>query len=291
MPGPARLYIRDARPDDREAVFRFAEKTWDWGDYVPQVWDAWLSEANGRLLVGTLGRKPVALCHVVMAGPGEGWLEGLRVDPGRRRSGIATSMLRRCLRCALDLGARVGRFITSSLNTPMHELAPRLGFNRGAVFTPYEAEATPGGNVEIIRPGREYLARTSAFLRGSPALDTSSGLYSTGWRFHTFSEDELARRLERGQVRVTGSPERITAMAVVEPGFQGQELAIPFVDGRPDALEALAREIRSEAVGLASGRVIAWIPDNAETAGAFVKAGYVTGDDHPFWVYEIELPG
>ncbi len=109
-----RVYIRAARTADREAVLRFSEHTWDWGDYLPFVWDRWLRERRGKLLVATIDRQPVAAAHVALAALGEGWLEGLRVDPAYRRQGIATVVTRRCLKETVKLGCRVVRFATAS---------------------------------------------------------------------------------------------------------------------------------------------------------------------------------
>ncbi len=94
----SRPYIRAARADDRAAVFRFSQHTWEWGDYIPLVWKRWFTEADGRLLVTTISGQPVALGHVVMAAPGEAWLEGMRVDPAYRQTGLATAMTRRLLK-------------------------------------------------------------------------------------------------------------------------------------------------------------------------------------------------
>ena len=73
-------YIRAARASDREAVLAFSQHTWEWGDYIPLVWEHWLTEANGKLLVTVQNSRVVALGHVVITASKEAWLEGLRVD-------------------------------------------------------------------------------------------------------------------------------------------------------------------------------------------------------------------
>ncbi len=100
-----RPYIRSARAADKAAVLRFTEHTWDWGDYISEVWGEWLAETNGRMLVVTMQREPAAVAHVAMVGPGEAWIEGMRVESSFRRHGIATALTRRCLAEAVVMGA------------------------------------------------------------------------------------------------------------------------------------------------------------------------------------------
>src|SRR5215468_5486230 len=58
------LLIRQAQPQDKAAVLAFCAHTWDWGDYIPQVWDEWLADPSGCLLVAILADRPVALMHM-----------------------------------------------------------------------------------------------------------------------------------------------------------------------------------------------------------------------------------
>ena len=58
------MSIRAARATDRSAVLAFCERTWASGDYIPYVWDEWLADEDGELLVAALGERPVGLLHL-----------------------------------------------------------------------------------------------------------------------------------------------------------------------------------------------------------------------------------
>jgi ribosomal protein S18 acetylase RimI-like enzyme len=195
----SRPYIRAARAGDREAVFRFSQHTWEWGDYIPLVWARWLAEADGKLLVTTISGRPVALGHVVMAASGEAFLEGLRVDPEYRQSGLATAMTRRLLKETGQLGANIVRLATLASNTTMYRLAAGLGFRKVASFVFYQAEAASGKGKTAVKASPKDLPRLLAFLKESGGLSASAGLYSTGWRFHHLGADQLRQRLEGGR--------------------------------------------------------------------------------------------
>mgnify|MGYP001573852196 CR=1 FL=1 len=287
----SRVYIRVARPQDKEAVFRFCQNTWDWGDYVPQVWDRWLNEPEGRLLVATKQRQPIALVHWLMVRPGEAWLEGMRVDPAHRQAGLATSLTQRCLKEAARSGARIVRLATSSRNTPIHRMAARLGFTRVAVLQPLRAEARREKGPRLYRPGLSLLPRLLPLIQGSATLAAMGGLYSSGWRFHSLSPDELKARLRQGMVRMAGTPEDMKALAMIEMGSPWEGMAISYADGQPEALTVLALGLRAEAARLEVPLVSARLPDVPQVQGAFRNAGYQPSSDYPFWIYELSLEG
>jgi len=66
-----RIFVRKARSSDRETVFRFCEKTWSWGDYIPKVWDKWLKQRNGGVFVATINGMPVGISHLSVDKPDE----------------------------------------------------------------------------------------------------------------------------------------------------------------------------------------------------------------------------
>src|SRR5437879_1326543 len=86
------IEIRPARPEDRDAVLAFCTTTWEWGDYIEEVWDDWLNNSQGLLLVATADGQPVGVAHILMLSETEAWFEGMRVDPNYRRQGIAGAL-------------------------------------------------------------------------------------------------------------------------------------------------------------------------------------------------------
>src|SRR5947209_10972137 len=86
------LEVRPARPEDRDAVLAFCAHTWESGDYIEYVWDKWLHDPEGLLLVATSDGRPVGIDHLQMLNATDAWLEGLRVDPNYRHQAIAKAM-------------------------------------------------------------------------------------------------------------------------------------------------------------------------------------------------------
>src|SRR5579864_1207376 len=86
------LEVRRAREEDREAVLAFCQQTWEWGDYIDRVWETWLNDEQGALLVALKEGQPVGVANIRMLNAQEAWMEGMRVDPAYRQQGIASAL-------------------------------------------------------------------------------------------------------------------------------------------------------------------------------------------------------
>jgi hypothetical protein len=49
---------------DKKDVLRFCINTFEWGDYIEQVWDVWYSDPNGYLIVAEDNGVIAAVSHV-----------------------------------------------------------------------------------------------------------------------------------------------------------------------------------------------------------------------------------
>jgi hypothetical protein len=45
------LKFRHAKQSDKNNALKFCTDTFEWGDYIEEVWDDWNSEPNGYLTV------------------------------------------------------------------------------------------------------------------------------------------------------------------------------------------------------------------------------------------------
>lgn len=135
------LDVRPARPDDRDPVFAFCAHTWPEGDYISDVWDEWLADPDGVLLVAVAGERPIGLVRLRMMSPEEGWIEGIRVDPAARGQGIGRVLVSRVLAAAHERGATVVRLFTEQDNHPAQAIFARFGFTRVAEIVRYRAPA------------------------------------------------------------------------------------------------------------------------------------------------------
>lgn len=317
--------VRDAQPGDREAVFAFCARTWgDSGDYIPQVWDAWLADTSSATLVGARDGALLALSHVRMVGPDEAWIEGVRVAPDARRQGVGRVLVSRSLARAKQLGASVVRMFTGSRNAASQRLFARFAFTRVAELAWYTADAldSPSGGANphaqprttaeleptiaesnqettlgalptgarLWTPGIADFDRIWGWLEQSNLTPFNGGVEIHQWVGRGLNELLLREYLAAGEVyelQEWGAPQ---ALAIVtEELGDGPELEARYVDGLSDAIGRLALLLRAEADRRGKERVWLWLPDLLILRDAMDGAGYRRGDEDPMWVYAREL--
>lgn len=272
------LTIRPARPDDRSAMERICAHTWDWGDYIPEVWDEWLAAEGGGATVGELGGQVVALSKITFQPSDQVWLEGMRVDPDYRRRGIAGRFLYDSIAYAGDQGARVVRLATSSKNTPVHIIAARAGMHQVGTYVMRVAEMLPdGAQPDILTPDRAK--QVQSFVQNSPVLDYTCGLYCAEWAWQELSAERVLQFLQDGRVAAQVAEDGgLDALAALHIDAGGEEMWVSFTDGQPAAVNRLAMAIRALAARSGVEELRAMLPDVAWLRDCFRAAGYGPGD-------------
>jgi len=97
------LIYRPAINSDKEQIFDFCNNTFEWGDYIQEVWDCWINEKDSLLLVAqtmdsiSYANKIVAMIHGKLCHKNMIWVEGIRVHPEYREKGIASSLIKNIL--------------------------------------------------------------------------------------------------------------------------------------------------------------------------------------------------
>jgi GNAT superfamily N-acetyltransferase len=287
----AELTIRPARPGDRPAMERICAHTWDWGDYIPEVWDDWWAEGGDvGVIVGELAGQVVALSKITFLTPDQVWLEAMRVDPDYRRRGIAGRFLAFGLEHARVRGARVARLGTGHHNQPVHILAARAGMARVGSYTLLTASPLDSGlRPTFLDPG--HAALVGVFLSGSAVLVYTHGLYNTNWAWQELSAERVTQFLAGGQLAAgVAADGRLLALATLHPDREDGAMWVGFTDGEPEAVAELARAIRAYASELGIETVRTMVPDLPWLRAALGDAGYDPGDwEGELWIFECWL--
>ena len=323
-PEPGELEVRDARAEDHDAVLAFCERTWgDDGDYITDVWDAWLADESGALLVGVVDGQPVALSHVRMTAPEEAWIEGVRVAPEARRQGVARVLVSRSMVRARERGASVARMFTGDTNVASQRLFTGFGFTKvaelsyyvGAALSPDPEEAarqraprsaaeldptiaetnreTSEGalprDARLSTPGPTEFMRLWAWLEQSNLTPFNGGLEIHHWVGRGVSEPAMREYLAAGEVLTLDEWGATQALAIIaEDHSDGPELEVRYLDGLSDAIGRLALLLRVEAHRRGLQQVWLWLPDLLILRDAMDGAGYTRGEN-AMWVYARAL--
>ncbi len=290
------IEIRQARAEDREAVLAFCAHTWDWGDYIEQVWETWLSDPNGLLLVALDSGLPVGLLHLQMLNKTDAWQEGMRVDPAYRQRGIARQLSLEASAEAMRRGATTVRLLTESTNVASIHLVEQAHFRQVGAFSPYTAtplERVPRSNISLEEPRlatAQDLDEIIDYLNVSNIFPTVGGLYYAGFTGYRISDTLLTEKIRAGQIYLLRRWDRLDGLTIAETrgGKQGNYLFIGYIDGTTESISMIAYALRRKIAALGLEEVRAAVPDLIMVRDAFTGAEY-EWDGHTFYTYERGL--
>lgn len=182
--------VRVARPEDVDSIVAWTTDTFSWGDYIPERIQTWLADPGSDVLVGVdSSNVPLALCHVAMLSPSEAWLEGARVHPDHRRSGLGSLLNDAGVDWARERGGRVIRLSTEASNVAARNQVTRLGYREVSrwLHAVFEVDATHRSSERFrMRPAPGGDAEAAwLFWVGSDLARESRELIAHGWQWRT----------------------------------------------------------------------------------------------------------
>ena len=125
------LFFRDLTEKDIPAILEISKDIWGGDDYVPNVIERWLIE-DGNLAYGAFleeeMKELIGFGRVKMFTNGVAWLEGGRVKITHQKKGIGRDLMKYAIDYAIQEGARVAQYDTSSRNFGSKALAKFHGF-------------------------------------------------------------------------------------------------------------------------------------------------------------------
>jgi GNAT superfamily N-acetyltransferase len=184
---------------------------WEGQDYVPQVWESWLNDSAGRLMVAEHQGRVLGLGKLTRLSSEDWWLEGLRVHPEFERQGIASSLFGELVSAWQRTGSGIVRFITSSERVAVHRMAEKLGFVRGGEYTGFRAATNPAYDEQKPRAMREAptlpfrpLTQEEAgeavqFAANNPAKELTGAMMDMGWQWGAPQPEFMASAIQRRQ--------------------------------------------------------------------------------------------
>ena len=126
-----KLFFRDLTEKDIPAILDISKDIWEGDDYIPDVIKRWLNE-DDKLVYGAYLEKEmkelIGFGRVKMFSNGVAWLEGGRVKITHQKQGIGRDLMKYAIDYAIQAGANVAQYDTSSRNFGSKSLANFHGF-------------------------------------------------------------------------------------------------------------------------------------------------------------------
>src|SRR5919106_4632302 len=158
--------VRKATSSDKSNVLEFCKNTFQWGDYIHEVWETWHSDPNGVLLVAEvkpsypepnkgdlkavvyrntksryLNRsKVIGVAHACVCPTRKQlWIEGIRINSKYRRMGIASKLIDRMIEYGREFDSNIREVaaITAKANTASRSMLEKNKFRKRAKWEFY----------------------------------------------------------------------------------------------------------------------------------------------------------
>jgi GNAT superfamily N-acetyltransferase len=293
----AYIEVRQAQPEDREAVLAFCRDTWEWSSYIEHAWSEWLNDPDGRLFVATVEGYLAGVVHVSMVTKTDAWLEGMHVDPQFRQQGVARALNDAALLEAMQRGAKYARLQIRSDNTRAQEFVTQAHFRQVSTFTLFQAtplKADLGRRQTQEKPRLATLDDLDTiidFLNASNIFPLVGGLYYARFKAYPITVELLEEKIAAQQVSILYRWDRLDGLAIAEVcNLDGaMRLAVGYIDGTAiEPISLLAYDLRRRLNELELERLCVYAPDLVLIRDAFTGVGY-EWDAKIFYTYERGL--
>lgn len=285
----SKVWIRPAWTTDRPAVEAICAQIWEGEDYVPQVWDEWLADHYGQLVVAELESRVVGLAKLSRLADDEWWLHGLRVDPAYRRRGVAGRLQAHLVEKARQIGRGTVRYGTHSLNEPVHRIGARIGFRHVVTYLRCHADPLPVADVPSLRPLTEAdLPEAWALVSGSPRRRAARGLYEASWKWESLTRERLAHHLTTDDGWGVDDSGELAGLALAL-WTREDMLSVGYVDGSGEALTIILRVLRGLAAQQGCFQLRFKPVEEPALVAATETAGYERDLDRDIWIFELQL--
>jgi N-acetylglutamate synthase-like GNAT family acetyltransferase len=264
-------------------VVELTRDIWDGHDYVPRVFDEWVSEAGAAFQAIELDGVVVGLQRLRPYASGLIWYEGLRVATENRRQGLARTMLRSAISEAREQGFREMRLATG--NPAAARLFEEFGFTRLQDDRWWKGGRIEGGESARI-PDPSEAEKLWAGIAASPGLELWGGVTADFQGAQDLGPAELSRLAGIGMLRA--GPGGHAVVGLREPW--GNNLAIAFLAGKGGALRELLVALRFEADADGLEDVTLALPREHPAGDDLRASGYdFANDDDSSYIYALKL--
>ncbi len=283
--------IRKAKDSDKETVLEFCQNTWEWGDYISQVWDHWIQDTKGRLFVGLLNERPVGICRVLLAKPGEAWFEGLRVDPQYREQGIATLLNHECFSFAKQAGAKIGRSCIISINKIAQSFAQKLGFRPVTEFVHLECEPHYFEGIGDARWGKEEdVGAINEFLKNSKVYVKSSGLYTVLFVWYSLEEEDMKVFAKNKRIVISEKGGKIKGVTFlddkIEQAWNIKAIQTCYIDGDTESVGDMIGFLLNHALKQKLEKIHAFACNFKSVASKLRQMGFEPSNEYNLLVFQ-----
>jgi GNAT superfamily N-acetyltransferase len=277
------LTLRPVRPADRDRITEMTSDVWGGRDYIPRVFDRWVSDAGAAFQAAEIEGVVVGLQRLRPFAPGLVWYEGLRVASEHRRQGVGRAMLEAAIEESRQQNFREMRLATR--DEPAIQLFESAGFRRVVEVKWWRGPRVEGGDPARI-PDASEAGRLWPLVASSRGIELYGGVVPDLNGARDLGAAELERLARSGLLRL-GPGGR--AMALLREPW-GQNIAVSLLAGSGGALREVLMALRFEADADGLNHVTVNLPPGHPAEEDLRATGYDFADaENSAYVYALKL--
>jgi len=265
--------VRPARPADKDPLMSFIKNIWGGRDRIPRLWDQWLKDKTGKVLVVEADGVPLGMNRVRFLEDGSAWLEAARIHPDFRGRGLATMLGESAMRTAMGKGVEVFRLSSGPLNRAAHRQIARMNFKESSRVSLYEPDAGAkfASQEGVRRAGMKELAQVTKLISGSREFRLGSGVYWNTYVAASLSPSAIKKLVRQGAV---WTADESAAVSTLERAGSETWSQVCFLTGKGYEPLKLVRHVFGSNEGAKATRRMVWIPQGSRIIGALRGAGF-----------------
>ncbi|MCH2380434.1 MAG: GNAT family N-acetyltransferase [Nitrososphaerales archaeon] len=230
-----KLHVRDGVASDLEQISELCKSIWNGRDFLPTVWNNWISNEIGSFIVVESENQILGVYHHYIL-DSDSWLETLRVHEQYRRQGIAQFMIKDYLERSKKLNAVNSRLVTSIKNTASRNLFEKHGFSEvlRSQYCSIELETIKTNSMHVEFSILKDSKQIYSLLKESM---TDNKLIPLWWRWWQQSDSALHELSNNSFIIV---PKSQPSFVLVQPSANygyGNDYQILFHDVSSDVLK------------------------------------------------------
>lgn len=199
------IFCRPALPLDTPGMLELTSHIWEGEDYVPDVWEDWMADAEGLLAAAECGGKVVGFGKLSRLSNSDWWMEGLRVHPDFEGLGIASRLNDYLLDYWQRCGSGVVRLATFSSREAVKHLSKKKGFQIIGEYTTFKAPIASKdprklGEVSFYPLNPDEVMGAVEWLSKSENDRLPFGMMDLGWQFAEPKAVYFDRYLKNNQI-------------------------------------------------------------------------------------------
>ena len=277
------VVLRPVRRADEQRVVEMTRDIWEGRDYIPRVFERWVSDAGAEFQAAEVDGELVGLQRLRPYAPGLMWYEGLRVASTHRRRGVARAMVQAAIEESRQHGFREMRLATR--DSPAVRLFESVGFKRLAETNWWRGPRVEGGEPARI-PDPAEAARLWAMAASSKGIELYGGVFPDMNGARDLDVPELERLARDGMLRVGPGGRALAALR----SPWGQNIAVSLIAGSGGALREVLMALRYEADADGLTHVTIELPPGHPAAEDLEATGYDLADaERPGYIYALTL--